>query len=383
MAQKCKCRVTGEEGYTDSFIKIDGHYYKSQDIYDEHQSKLQEAKSGIYKITNIKNNKVYVGESMDIQRRWKEHINELEENRHQNYFLQQDFNEYGINNFKFEILQKYSADSIITTKTRLLMLEYKYILKFKKINQSLYNIENTLLKLLDGDKGVFDKKGFDYQHLCILINQITIYKFIPKEDNFVLVKRNTPLIVFNELYGTKKNHTDKIYEEFLHCLHEKHSNDIDKIIKSYKLKYKDYCEREKIIDEVTEYGIGVFKDIINNNDIFKLTKANKPIKLTDNQIQYSNFINKISDDLNFGINLYTTIKYWLIEINIIKQCNNHTYATEFSLNNNFIINNKRYEEKSTGVVYYTMVINETCQNYVYDQLNKMSMDEKKNKFLQM
>ncbi len=34
MARKVKCQITGEWGTSDDFIKIDGKYYKSQEVYD-------------------------------------------------------------------------------------------------------------------------------------------------------------------------------------------------------------------------------------------------------------------------------------------------------------------------------------------------------------
>lgn len=37
MSRICKCAITGEKGTTDTFIKIKGRYYKSQEIYDAEQ----------------------------------------------------------------------------------------------------------------------------------------------------------------------------------------------------------------------------------------------------------------------------------------------------------------------------------------------------------
>ncbi len=37
MARPCKCAITGEKGTTDTFVKINGKYYKSQEIYDADQ----------------------------------------------------------------------------------------------------------------------------------------------------------------------------------------------------------------------------------------------------------------------------------------------------------------------------------------------------------
>ena len=52
-------------------------------------------KCGVYKITNIKNKKIYIGSSKNILQRWKNHIRELESTSHKNMFLQEDWDEYG------------------------------------------------------------------------------------------------------------------------------------------------------------------------------------------------------------------------------------------------------------------------------------------------
>lgn len=36
MGRKVKCKITGEYGTSDDFVKIGQHYYKSQEIYDKH-----------------------------------------------------------------------------------------------------------------------------------------------------------------------------------------------------------------------------------------------------------------------------------------------------------------------------------------------------------
>lgn len=60
--------------------------------------------SGIYKITNLVNGKVYIGQSKDVLRRFKEHFSLgcNVSNQHLRYSMKH----YGIENFTFEILLK-------------------------------------------------------------------------------------------------------------------------------------------------------------------------------------------------------------------------------------------------------------------------------------
>ena len=60
----------------------------------------------IYKITNQKNGMVYIGSSIEVEHRWRQHkeasINEKD--HHYNYPLMIAFREFGIANFTFEVI---------------------------------------------------------------------------------------------------------------------------------------------------------------------------------------------------------------------------------------------------------------------------------------
>ena len=90
---------------------------------------------GIYKITNIVNKKAYIGSSIDINVRWQQHVNDLNNNKHINKRLQNAWNRYGQSNFLFEILQ------VLETEDKLLLIEQDYLDEYKSYNRNIgYNI---------------------------------------------------------------------------------------------------------------------------------------------------------------------------------------------------------------------------------------------------
>jgi group I intron endonuclease len=94
-------------------------------------------KSGVYKITNAKNGKFYIGSAKDIDRRWWEHKNDLKKNKHINPKLQHAWDFYGETNFDFIILEN-------TDETVLVQREQFYLDMFKPYMRDIgYNITPT------------------------------------------------------------------------------------------------------------------------------------------------------------------------------------------------------------------------------------------------
>lgn len=77
--------------------------------------------SGIYKITNIINGKIYVGSAVNLITRQINHFSNLRKCKHCNILLQRAFNKYGEENFIFEILEE------VKDKTKLLEREQYYL----------------------------------------------------------------------------------------------------------------------------------------------------------------------------------------------------------------------------------------------------------------
>jgi len=92
---------------------------------------------GVYKITNIKNNKVYVGSAININNRFKTHKRLLKNNKHYNSHLQSSFNMYGIENFQYEIIE--------ITNINELLLKEKYWIETLNANNPNYGYNKRLI----------------------------------------------------------------------------------------------------------------------------------------------------------------------------------------------------------------------------------------------
>lgn len=60
--------------------------------------------SGIYVIRNTQNKKVYIGQSVDLKKRKRVHLQQLKDGIHYNSHLQNSYNKYGSTNFTFEVV---------------------------------------------------------------------------------------------------------------------------------------------------------------------------------------------------------------------------------------------------------------------------------------
>ena len=90
--------------------------------------------TGIYCIENKVNHMKYIGQSVNIYKRWQEHKRELNKNCHHNDHLQNAWNMYGSQSFVFRVLE-------ICDRESLDLLEEHWVDTYDTMNRKLgYNI---------------------------------------------------------------------------------------------------------------------------------------------------------------------------------------------------------------------------------------------------
>lgn len=99
----------------------------------------KEKQSGIYKIVNVKNNKIYIGSARNLNKRWKRHICELNKKTHHNIILQNSWEKYGKDSFTFEVIE------IVTDISLLMEREQYHINHFQPFGDKGYNISKNVI----------------------------------------------------------------------------------------------------------------------------------------------------------------------------------------------------------------------------------------------
>ena len=112
---------------------------------------------GIYKITNIYNKKCYIGGSVSVKDRIRNHKKQLGCGEHYNRWLQADYDKYGEYAFKYEIIEE-------CERKELRDKEKYYIEKFSSFNKFQgYNIQRGWGSNYSHSHAISQERNYSYQ----------------------------------------------------------------------------------------------------------------------------------------------------------------------------------------------------------------------------
>jgi len=101
--------------------------------------KLNHRPTGVYQIRNVVNDKVLIGASLDLPGILNRHKFQLKMGNHQNSVLQAEWNEFGDENFAFEILDEITPKEGCDHREELTFLEELWLEKTQPYGDRGYN----------------------------------------------------------------------------------------------------------------------------------------------------------------------------------------------------------------------------------------------------
>jgi group I intron endonuclease len=93
-------------------------------------------KNGIYRIINKENGRVYIGSTIRFKKRFPSHINRLLSGKHENTFLQNDWNKCGSEAFLFEVVE------VVEDPRELLVREQFFLDQYYDNQNQCYNLRS-------------------------------------------------------------------------------------------------------------------------------------------------------------------------------------------------------------------------------------------------
>lgn len=129
-----------------SFLKKDVISTKATTKNSAKDAKDEMIYNGVYLIENSVTGRKYVGSSSNIDRRIKTHKQHLQKGCHNNRKLQKDHDMYGIESFKFIILEKDVAHDLLTAYEKYWIYKHDAIVRFKGYNDVMPTLNHNAFK---------------------------------------------------------------------------------------------------------------------------------------------------------------------------------------------------------------------------------------------
>lgn len=218
---------------------------------------------GIYKITNLINNKVYIGQSIDIKQRWYNHLH-----HHQHLKdlpLYRAFKKYGITNFTFNIIEECNVQDLDERE--------KYWIQY-------YNSYNNGYNMTTGGQGVHNTEiKLSAKDIKNIINLLKDNKLSQRKIAKLYNVGQDTISEINQGKTRRQNNIEYPIRQF-----KKDENYICPLCGEYKCYTAKYCNKCNYIHQRKQERPNreILKTLIRNQSFVDIGKQ---YNVTDNTIR--------------------------------------------------------------------------------------------------
>ena len=216
--------------------------------------------SGIYKIVNLQTGKYYVGSTKDFKKRKQTHFSGLKNNYHPNKHLQNAYNKYGIDNFKFEIVEYVQEELLLDIEQSYIDdSEKEYIYNKTYIaGAGGYDVLSTSVYLLNLNGDILNEYSSIAETSRVLNTNLHSHKI---NTNRIISRKYR--VVSVEFYNNELK-TIKLWKSYLNQTLENKKNYILKRI--VICNNKEYSSKEELEKELPITLERIRQIIINGNN---------------------------------------------------------------------------------------------------------------------
>ena len=241
------------------------------------------------------------------------------------------------------------------------MLESAYIKKFQEDGIPLYNIENTLEEIINGNRNMHINTDISISVLCsyyikykyVFNSNKNIFELKERDSIFNIIRNNSTIRSNTRLKETEITILNDLKEKGLY----------DKFTYSYTCSY--YIGNKQINKFIVELNKEGIKHLLDNYDFESFRK--RKVRKTANNVNKPEINAKDKNTLkdlqqlllernilqeNFS---YDEFREILIKENFITidEETNNTIPTEYAIDSGYIIIRKYYEDKNKYLLYIT------------------------------
>lgn len=206
----------------------------------------------IYKIENIVNHKIYIGLTNNIVRRRTRHFTDLKYNRHDNSFLQKEYNIYGKDKFIFNI-------------------EYEDDITYEEIGEK----EQEYIKLYDSYRNGYNQNeggNFGPSNGGSHLTQSDIFNILA-----VLDFMSRPGQVLSNIYDVSRTTISRIKKGINHCQIKEEYDALS--FEDKKEIYNIFCESNNLLYEKANSSKLISKRVLTEEQVhlvFLNEELNRP-----------------------------------------------------------------------------------------------------------
>jgi len=240
---------------------------------------------GIYCIKNKANGKLYIGSSINIEQRFKQHQKELRHDHHKNDHLQKSINKYGLPNFEFTILETCLEDKLIENEDKWInqfnSMNSEFGYNKKSADRTIFTEETKQKHLAACNTPEFKQKSSDNSKTNIWGNEKVKEQLLKNQwvsmhtDEHRILKSN----IRKHAWDTHPENKDTFSKQFKEKWNNEESPNRNKIFNKWRgsdeqkevmsqktqARWDDPIERQKMIDTRKLFGsTKEFKEKISN-----------------------------------------------------------------------------------------------------------------------